>query len=257
MRAKENWIAFYTLSRREIIRIIRIWPQTILPPVMTMSLYFVIFGNLIGPRIGHMNGVPYIQYIVPGLVMMAIINNSYMNVSSSFFGNKFQRNVEEMLVSPMPNYLILGGYLSGGVIRGLIVGVAVILVSLFFTKLEMYHWGYTILIAFLTAVLFSLAGFINGIFAKKFDDVAIIPMFILTPLTYLGGVFYSADMLPPFWQAATYVNPVFYMVNGFRHGMLGASDVGIEYALVIISGTVLVLYGVCLWLLNKGVGIRG
>jgi ABC-2 type transport system permease protein len=256
MRIRENWTAFYTLFYREFTRIMRIWSQTLLPPVITMALYFVIFGSLIGPRIGVMNGIPYIEYIVPGLVMMAIINNSYLNVVSSFFGNKFQRNIEEMLVAPMPNSIILSGYVSGGIIRGLIVGLLVILVSLFFTRIEMYHWGATFLIAVFTAVCFSLAGFINGIFAKKFDDISIIPLFILTPLTYLGGVFYSIDLLPKFWQAAMHLNPIFYMVNGFRYGMLGKSDVMIEYALLMLGGSVVILYCSCLWLLNRGIGVR-
>ncbi len=256
MQVKKNWIGFYTLFYREVYRILRIWPQTLLPPVMTMALYFIIFGDLIGPRIGEMQGVAYIQYIVPGLVMMSIINNSYMNVSSSFFGNKFQRNIEELLVAPMPNYIILGGYVGGGIVRGLLVGILVIFVSLFFTKLKMFAWGATILIAVLTAVLFSLAGFINGIFAKKFDDVAIVPMFILTPLTYLGGVFYSIDLLPQFWQAVTHANPIFYMVNGFRYGMLGVADVTIHYALIMLFIMALILYGFSLWLLKRGIGIK-
>ncbi len=256
MRIKENWISFYTLYRREMLRILRIWPQTLLPPVITMSLYFIIFGNLIGPRIGDMQGFSYIQYIVPGLVMMSIINNSYLNVSSSFFGNKFQHNIEEMLVAPMPNSMILAGYVAGGIVRGLLVGFLVVLVSLFFTKMKMYNWLSMLTIAVFTAVLFSLAGFVNGILAKKFDDIAIIPMFILTPLTYLGGVFYSVDMLPPIWQKITYANPVFYMVNGFRYSILGESDVPLSFALLMIFGSVIILYLFCLWLLNKGIGIR-
>lgn len=256
MFKQQYFISFYTLFLRELFRIIRIWPQTILPPVMTISLYFVIFGNLIGPRIGEMDGVAYIQYIVPGLVMMAIINNAYLNVSSSFYGNKFQRNIEEMLVAPMPNYVILAGYVSGGIMRGVIVGLLVIFVALFFTHIHMHNWAITLLIAILTGVLFSLAGFLNGLFAKSFDDISIIPMFILTPLTYLGGVFYSVDLLPKFWQVLTYANPVFYMVNGFRYGMLGVSDVPIVYGLVIISSAVVVTYGLCIWLLAKGAGIR-
>lgn len=256
MFKQQYFISFYTLFLRESLRIIRIWPQTILPPVMTISLYFVIFGNLIGPRIGEMDGVAYIQYIVPGLVMMAIINNAYLNVSSSFYGNKFQRNIEEMLVAPMPNYVILAGYVSGGIMRGVIVGLLVIFVALFFTHIHMHNWAITLLIAILTGVLFSLAGFLNGLFAKSFDDISIIPMFILTPLTYLGGVFYSVDLLPKFWQALTYANPVFYMVNGFRYGMLGVSDVPIIYGLVIISSAVVVTYGLCIWLLSRGAGIR-
>lgn len=256
MLQHRNWISFYTLFRREVIRIIRIWSQTLVPPVITMTLYYVIFGDIVGPRIGPMQGVPYIQYIVPGLVMMAIINNSYLNVSSSVFGNKFQRNLEEMLVAPMPSYCILNGFVGGGVVRGILVGFFVIAVSLFFTKLSMYSSLVTITIAVCTSILFSLAGFINGIFAKKFDDVAIVPMFVLTPLTYLGGVFYSVDLLPPFWQTMTHINPVFYMVNGFRYGLLGISDVGIIYSLSIIASAGVGLYLFSIWLLNRGIGVR-
>lgn len=256
MNLHRDWISTYTLLRREVVRILRIWSQTLVPPVITTSLYYVIFGDIVGPRIGNMQGVPYIQYIVPGLVMMAIINNAYLNVSTSVFGNKFQRNLEEMLVAPMPSYCILNGFVGGGVVRGILVGIFVIAVSLFFTNLSMYNWMVTISIAVFTSVLFALAGFVNGIFAKKFDDVAIVPMFVLTPLTYLGGVFYSVDLLPPFWQTMTLINPVFYMVNGFRYGLLGNSDVHIMYSLSIIIGTVIMLYILCLYLLNKGIGVR-
>lgn len=256
MRLKEDWIGYYTIARREVVRIFRIWQQTLLPPVITMGLYFVIFGSLMGERIGPMGGLPYILYIMPGLVMMAVINNSYLNVTGSFFSNKFQRNVEEMLVAPMRDSVILWGYISGGIIRGLIIGILVIITSLFFTKVQVYNWPVTILVAVCTAILFSIAGLINGIFAKKFDDISIVPVFILTPLTYFGGVFYSANMLSPFWQAASYANPIFYMVNAFRYAMLGQSDVGIYYALSMIIGSTALLYAFCLWLLNKGIGVK-
>jgi len=256
VRARENWIAFLTIYRRELYRVLRIWPQTLLPSAITMTLYFVIFGDIIGSRIGTMDGLPYIDFIVPGLVMMAIINSAYLNVSSSFFGNKFQRNIEEMLVSPMPNYIILSGYVSGGVMRGFIVGCVVIAVSLLFTSLKIYSLFATITIAILTAVLFSLAGFINGIFAKKFDDVSIVPLFILTPLTYLGGVFYSVELLPGFWQGVTHFNPIFYMVNGFRYGLSGAGDIDIRFALWVLFFATLGFYAVALFLLHRGTGVK-
>lgn len=256
MRIKENWISFYTLYRREFVRIVRIWSQTLLPPVITMSLYFIIFGNLIGSRIGLIDGMSYVEFIMPGLVMMAIINNSYLNTTSSFFGNKFQRNVEEMFIAPMPNSIIIAGYVCGGIVRGLIVGVLVIFVSLFFTKVQVYNWPATLTIAFFTATLFSLAGMLNGIFAKKFDDISIVPVFILTPLTYLGGVFYSVSALSPLWQKLSFANPIFYMVNGFRYGMLGKGDVSLTYALVIILGAMILTYMLCVWLLNKGIGVK-
>lgn len=251
-----HWVAFYTLLRREVVRITRIWTQTILPPIITMGLYFVIFGNIIGPKIGDIEGVSYIQYIVPGLVMMAIINNAYANVSSSFFGNKFQRNIEEMLVAPMPSYVILSGYVSAGIVRGIVVGILITGVSLFFTHLSIYSWIITISVAILTATLFSLAGFVNGIYAQKFDDIAFVPMFVITPLTYLGGVFYSVDLLPNAWKIVTYFNPVFYMVSGFRYGILGITDVAIGRALLILCVCVVLFYWLCLWLLQRGVGVK-
>jgi len=255
-RTFRNLIGLYTISRREIIRFCRIWSQTLLPSVITTALYFVIFGNLIGVLIGRMGGVRYIEYIVPGLVMMAIITNSYANVVASFFGAKFQKNIEEILVSPLPSYIILWGFLLGGIARGLVVGILVTLLSLFFANISVQHLGMTFFVGILTATLFSLGGLMNGIFAKKFDDINIVPTFILTPLTYLGGVFYSVSLLPDLWKWVTYINPVFYMINAFRYGMLGKSDVDITVSLWIIMGFVLVLYLTCLWLLKKGVGIR-
>lgn len=256
MRLKKNWVAFYTLFRREYIRIMRIWPQTILPPIITTSIYYVIFGEIMGPRIGDINGVPYIQYIVPGLVMMAIITNAYTNVVTSFYLNKFQRNVEEMLVSPMPNYTILAGYVGGGVMRSMLVGFLVSMVSLLFYEMPIYSWVLTLIFSVCTAVLFSLAGFVNGIFAKSFDAISIVPTFVITPLTYLAGVFYSTELLKGFWRTLTFFNPIFYLVDGFRYGILGQSEVAIEYTLLAMITMVLGLYSFSIWLLNRGVGLR-
>ena len=251
-----NLIALYTIARREVMRILRIWAQTLVPPAITMTLYFLIFGSLIGSRIGDMGGYDYMDFIVPGLVMMSIIQNSYGNISSSFFGAKFGRHIEEMLVSPMPNWVILGGYVAGAVLRGVLVGIIVLVIAMLFTKVRIPHPLVTISTVLLGATIFSLAGFINAVYAKKFDDVAIVPTFILTPLTYLGGVFYSVRMLPDWAQAMTHANPVFYMVNAFRYGLLGSSDIplGIAYALMV--GFVIVLGALSLWLLKRGVGLR-
>ena len=224
MKNSEIFIAFYTILRREIRRFARIWPQTLLPPAITMSLYFAIFGHFIGGRIGKMGGFTYMQYIVPGLIMMSVITNSYSNVSSSFFSAKFQHSIQELLVSPTPNWVILVGYVLGGVARGLCVGVIVTILSLFFTHLALQHLLLTITVVLLTAIMFSLGGFVNAIYAKNFDDVSIVPTFVLTPLTYLGGVFYSIDLLPDFWQKLSLLNPVLYMVNAFRYGILDVSD---------------------------------
>lgn len=255
-RWKENSIGLYTLVAREVSRFLRIWTQTLLPSVISMALYFLIFGNLIGPRIGAMDGVHYIDYIVPGLIMMSVITNAYSNVVASFFGSKFQRNIEEMLVSPLPMTIILWGFVLGGIARGLAASVLVTLLSLCFTQLHIAHLGITILVIFLTSLLFSLAGLLNGIFANKFDDINIIPTFVLTPLTYLGGVFYSISMLSNFWQGVSLVNPIFYMVNAFRYGMLGSSDVNINISLMMIIGLTLAMYVVTVMLLKKGIGIR-
>ncbi len=255
-RTAANWVAFTTILRKEVRRFTRIWQQTILPPMITMTLYLLIFGNLIGPRIGEMAGHRYIDYIAPGIIMMAVITNSYSNVVSSFFGARFQKFVEEMLVSPTPMYLILLGYVGGGVARGLLVGVAVSAVTFVFADLRIENAMVTFLVVVLTAVLFSLAGFINAIFAKNFDDIAIVPTFVLTPLTYLGGVFYSIQLLPDFWQKVSMLNPILYMVNAFRFGILGVSDIGIEFAFAIICLFILALYLSCLTLLNRGYGIR-
>ncbi len=249
-------IALGTILSKEINRFTRIWLQTILPPAITMGLYFVIFGNLIGPRVGTMGGYTYMQYIAPGIIMMAIITNAYSNVVSSFFGAKFQHHIEEILVSPVPNSLILAGYIGGGICRGVLVGIVVTAVALFFTDLHVRSWLVIIAVVILTATLFSLGGFINAIFARKFDDISIVPTFILTPLTYLGGVFYSIDLLPGFWRHISLLNPIVYMVNAFRYGILGTSDIGLVPAFSVIVSFVVALTVLALYLLARGVGLR-
>lgn len=256
MGYREQWVAFCTLVRKEIRRFTRIWVQTLLPPAITMALYFVIFGKLIGSRIGEMAGFDYIQFVVPGLIMMAVLTNSYSNVTSSFFSAKFQRSIEEILVSPTPNYIILLGYCIGGVARGLAVGVMVTLLALFFTELPIHSWIITISIVTLTAMLFALAGFINAVYANTFDDISIVPTFVLTPLTYLGGVFFSIDLLAPFWQGVAQLNPILYMVNTFRYGMLGISDVNITGAIIGLVICVVALFVVALHLLKTGKRLR-
>ena len=256
MNNTELFIALSTIVRREVRRFMRIWAQTLLPPAITMSLYFVIFGNLIGSRIGLMGGFSYMEFIVPGLIMMSVITNSYSNVVSSFYSAKFQGNVEEMLVSPMPNWVILVGYIFGGVSRGLIVGFTVTLLSLFFTDLQVHSLPIVIIVTLLTSILFATGGFINAMLANSFDDISIVPTFILTPLTYLGGVFYSISLLPDFWQGVSQLNPILYMVSTFRYGILGASDIDIYTALAVIIVFTVTLFAIALNMLNKGKGIR-
>ncbi|MFK8015637.1 MAG: ABC transporter permease [Gammaproteobacteria bacterium] len=255
-QAQVNWVGFCTIVTREFKRITRIWVQTLVPPAITMTLYFVIFGNLIGSRIGQMGGYDYMQYIAPGLIMMSVISNSYGNVVSSFFGAKFGKHVEEMLVAPLPPIVILCGYLAGGMVRGLLVGALVSVVALFFTRLHIEHMLITASIVLLTSVVFSLAGFINAVFAKNFEGISVIPTFVLTPLTYLGGVFYSIDLLPEFWQNASKLNPILYMVNGFRYGFLGESDIPIGTAYLVIGVFIVVLGAFSLHLLRTGRGLR-
>lgn len=256
MNPQEIWIALSTIVRKEIRRFTRIWVQTLIPPAITMALYFVIFGSLIGSRIGEMGGFDYMSYIVPGLIMMSVITNSYSNVVSSFFSSKFQHQIEELLVSPTPNWVILVGYLIGGMGRGLMVGVIVTLLSLFFTQLQIAHLGITVAIILLTSLLFSLGGFINGIFARSFDDISIIPTFVLTPLTYLGGVFYSIQLLPEFWQKVSMANPILYMVNSFRYGILGVSDINVGFAFAMITLFVVGMFIFALHLLKNSKGLR-
>ena len=256
MSFQEQLIAFLTIVRKEVKRFMRIWTQTLVPPVITITLYFIIFGTLIGVRIGPMAGVDYMEFVVPGLIMMSVITSSYTNVVSSFFGAKFQRFIEEMLVSPTPNYIILLGFVMGGVTRGLGVGFIVTLVALYFTDLQIHSYPITISIVVVTSVFFSMAGFINAVFANTFDDISIIPTFLLTPLIYLGGVFYSTALLPEFWAAVSKANPILYIVNAFRYGVLGISDINVNSAFIMIAVFTIVAWFYSLWLLNSGKSLR-
>ena len=256
MNSQQKWIAFTTIVRREVRRFMRIWPQTLVPPVITIVLYFVIFGKLIGSRIGEMSALPYIQFVAPGLIMMSVITNSYSNVVSSFFGSKFQSNIEELLVSPTPNWIILVGYVVGGMARGLGVGLIVTLLSLYFADFTLHSLSVTLAIVLMTSLMFSLAGLINAIFANSFDDISIIPTFVLTPLIYLGGVFYSIDLLGEFWKSVSLFNPILYMVNAFRYGMVGITDIDIAWSFAMVSLFSLALFMVALLLLEKGSRLR-
>ncbi|MBY5993665.1 ABC transporter permease [Ferrimonas balearica] len=250
------WIAFTSLVRKEINRFTRIWVQTLVPPAITMTLYFLIFGNLIGSRIGQMGGFSYMEFIMPGLIMMSVITNSYANVASSFFSAKFQRNIEELLVAPVPNVLIILGYVAGGVSRGLCVGAIVTVVALGFVDLQIHNLPVLIITLLMTSVVFALGGLINAVFAKTFDDISIIPTFVLTPLTYLGGVFYSISLLPDFWQGVSQLNPVVYTINAFRYGFLGVSDVSLGMSLGVLAAFIAVLFAVAYRLVDKGIGLR-
>lgn len=256
MSLQEQWVALVTILRKEVKRYLRIWTQTLLPSAITMSLYFVIFGSLIGSRIGDMGGFTYMQFVVPGLIMMAIVTNSYSNVVSSFFGSKFNHSVEELLVSPTPNYIILLGYVIGGVSRGLLVAVIVTLVSLFFTDLHIHSFTVVVVIVLMTSILFALAGFINAVYANNFDDISIIPTFVLTPLIYLGGVFYSMDLLSDFWATVSKLNPLVYVVNAFRYGVLGVSDVSLTVAFGMIAVFTVAAWCYSMHLLNTGKRLR-
>ncbi|MCK5189163.1 MAG: ABC transporter permease [Methylococcales bacterium] len=251
-----NFIAFRTIVSKEIRRFTRIWPQTLLPPAITTSLYFLIFGKLIGDRVGSINGVSYMDYIVPGIILMSVISHSYANVVSSFYSTKFQRHIEEILVSPVSNGVILWGYVCGGIARGVLVGIVVTGISLLFADIAVNNLGVTLTIYVLTATLFALAGFINAVFADSFDDISIIPNFVLTPLSYLGGVFYSLSMLPEIWQKIALANPILYMINAFRYGLIGVTDIDIQIAFAMTGGFILFLTLLSLFLLHKGVGIK-
>ena len=251
-----NSIALKSILNKEVQRFMRIWVQTLVPPAITISLYFVIFGSLIGSRIGEMGGFDYMSFIVPGLIMMSVITNSYSNVASSFFSAKWQRNVEEMLVAPVPNWVIVAGYVGGGMARGILVGLIVTLVSLFFVDIQIHNIWIIIATVALTSATFSLGGLINAIYAGSFDDISIIPTFVLTPLTYLGGVFYSISLLPEFWQGVSQANPIVYMVNAFRYGFLGISDVSIATAFMVIGVFIVTLFAIAMTLISKGTGLR-
>jgi len=250
------WIAFKSLVRKEINRFMRIWVQTLVPPVITTSLYFIIFGNFIGGRIGDMNGFSFMQFIVPGLIMQAVITNSYSNVSSSFFSQKFQKNIEELLVAPVPTAIIMGGFLVGGMTRGLLAGIFVTAISLFFVPINVSSWIVVFVTVLMTSLVFALAGLLNGLFAKSFDDVSIIPTFVLTPLTYLGGVFYSITLLPTFWQFVSRFNPIVYMISGFRYGFLGVGDMALWTSMAVLVVFIIVLFVICYRLIEKGRGLR-
>jgi ABC-2 type transport system permease protein len=251
-----HYIAFFTILSKEIRRFMRIWPQTLLPPAITTALYFLIFGKLIGGRIGVVQGVNYMDYIVPGVILMSVISHAYSNVVSSFYSTKFQHHIEELLVAPVPNGILLAGYICGGVARGVLVGFVVAGISALFAPIHVQDWALALSVMVLTATLFALAGFVNAVFADSFDDISIIPNFILTPLSYLGGVFYSVSMLPEFWQKVALANPILYMINTFRYGLIGVSDVDTLLALQMTGGVVVALYLFSLWLLHKGIGIK-
>ena len=256
MVLEKNWIAYTTIVRAEIDRFVRIWTQTFLPPVITTTLYYIIFGKFIGSQIAPIEGYTYMQFIVPGLVMMTVITSAFMNVVSSFFGAKFMHQLEEMLVAPVAPVIVIAGYVTGGIVRGLLTGALVLIVALFFTKLTIVHFGALIFFALLTSIFFSLLGLITGIYAKNFDGVQIIPNFVLTPLTYLGGVFYSVTMLPQFWQYVSLGNPILYMVNGFRYGFLGMTDVSLAFSAFLLIALCLVAVGIILYLFKVGKGLR-
>ncbi|GAB1102944.1 MAG: ABC transporter permease [Shewanella algae] len=249
-------VAFKSILIKEITRFTRIWVQTLVPPAITMTLYFLIFGNLVGSRIGEMGGVSYMEFIAPGLIMMSVITNSYSNVASSFFSAKFQRNLEELIVAPVPHYVMIAGYVGGGVARGLLVGLIVTLVAMFFVDLSVQHLGLVIVTVFLTSVLFALGGLINAVFAKSFDDISIIPTFVLTPLTYLGGVFYSLSLLPDFWRGVSALNPVVYMINVFRYGFLGFADMSVPLSIGVMLGFCAGLWLLAYYLVSRGIGLR-
>ncbi|MGB5142328.1 MAG: ABC transporter permease [Shewanella indica] len=249
-------VAFKSILIKEINRFTRIWIQTLVPPAITMTLYFLIFGNLVGSRIGELGGVSYMEFIAPGLIMMSVITNSYSNVASSFFSAKFQRNLEELIVAPVPHYVMIAGYVGGGVARGLLVGLIVTLVAMFFVDLSVQHLGLVIVTVFLTSVLFALGGLINAVFAKSFDDISIIPTFVLTPLTYLGGVFYSLSLLPDFWRGVSALNPVVYMINVFRYGFLGFADMSVPLSIGVMLGFCAGLWLLAYYLISRGIGLR-
>ena len=250
------WVAFSTIVYKEIRRFTRIWTQTLLPPAITTTLYLLIFGNLIGSRIGPMDGHNYVDFIVPGVIMLSVITNSYSNVVSSFYSTKFQRHIEELLVSPIPNWLILAGFVAGGVARGSIVALVVACVTMVFTNWHIHDFAVMLCVVLLTATLFATGGFINAIYADSFDDISIVPTFVLTPLTYLGGIFYSINLLPQFWQSLSLANPILYMINAFRYGILGVSDIDLATAFAIILIFVAALVSWALYLLNRGTGIK-
>ncbi|HEX2792331.1 MAG TPA: ABC transporter permease [Candidatus Paceibacterota bacterium] len=249
-------VGYWTMVRKDFVRIIRIWSQTLLPPAVTMALYFAIFGTFIGSQVANIHGFPYIQFIVPGLIMMSVITSAYMNTVSTFYFAKWTRTIDELLVSPMPSWTVIAGFVTGGLMRGGLVGIVVVLVSLFFTKLALFSVGIIIAAAVLTALLFSFLGLVNGIFAKSMDAISIVPTFVLTPLTYLGGVFYSVDQLPEFFRALSLFNPILYMVNAFRYGFLGVSDVPLSMCFAVMGSLTIFAFALTLYLFHRGAGLK-
>ncbi len=256
MTPQKIWTGYYTMIRNEMVRIIRIWSQTLLPPIVTTSLYFIVFGKFIGSQLAPIHGFEYIQFIIPGLIMMAVITSSYMNTVSTFYFAKWTKTLDEILVSPMPDWIVILGFVSGGVLRGLLVGALVLVVSLFFTHLAIFNIAILLAALLLTSILFSLAGLINGVFAKGFDGISIVPTFVLTPLTYLGGIFYSISQFPPFWQNVSMFNPILYMINAFRFGFLGVSDINIWTCFAVLLSFLVVFLGIILYIFKKGVGFK-
>ncbi len=256
MNARLNWIGYLTILRKEAVRIFRIWPQTILPSAVTQFLYFLIFGSLIGSQLSGFSNGSYSAFLVPGLILMSSITNAFSNTAGSFFGSKFMRSIEELLVSPMNTWTILAGYISGGILRGLVVAVAVFCVSLLFAPIQVAHAFVLIFFLLITCTIFSLLGFLNGTFAQKFDDISIIPTFVLTPLTYLGGVFYRIDQLPAFWRTVSSANPIVYMIDGFRYGFSGTSTTPVHVSALVLFAVMIVLMAICIWLMKKGIGLK-
>lgn len=237
----------------------RIWVQTFIPSVVTSVLYFLVFGTILGSRIGEIQGVDYMTFVVPGLVMLAIVTTSYANTSFTFFSSKFfMRSIDEVLVSPTPPWLLIAGFIGGGVLRGIITGALVLIVALFFTGLSLPIASVLIIagFAFLTALVFSLAGLVNGIYAKSMDGINIVPTFVLTPLVYLGGVFYSIHQLPEWWQTLTYANPLFYLINGFRYGFLGSADIALWISTGILVLLISILAGLNWYFIKTGLGLK-
>lgn len=256
MTPRETLIAFWTLFSKECYRFLRIWAQTLIPPVMTSSLYFLIFGNFIGNRIENINGFTLMEFMTPGLMMMSVISASYMNVSSSFYFAKFQRSIEELLVSPTSHHTVILGFILAGALRGMMTGLLIFGTANFFIDIQILHPLSFFFFLFLTSALFSLAGFVNAVFARKFDDISIVPTFILTPLSYLGGIFYSIHQISETWGIITRFNPIFYLINGLRYSILDLSDVSAQFSFSVLGALIFVLYMVCFQLLEKGVGLK-
>ena len=245
------WIAYKTITIKEILRFVRIWIQTILPPMIVAFLYLLIFGFVVGSRVGQMAGQDYVHYLVPGVILMSAIMHAYSNTVSSFYLTKFNRSIEEILVSPIPDWLIIAGFVTGGIVRGIAVGLAVFMVAWLVVGFALPNLVIFSLILLLTTTLFSIAGFINAIFAKSFDDITIVPNFILMPLTYLGGMFYDVRILPEFWQNVTQINPIFYMIDGFKVAFFGSASIPIIVSIAILLAMIIALFLLAVFLMQR------